>query len=181
MRKENEKLRNENEQLRNNNIVKDFEIIESIKIKSLEEDKNATDSYFNWFDKNKFKNILAIIDSKTFNDRHKIGEFKYNDIKDFVNNIRNNTFSEISAKKDLNTLNKIKNAGITKQLLNLFNDLSDTILTDKTLESKSQEDEDNENENKNVHENVNENKNENVNENDETLMSSGKDDYYDEK
>ena len=59
--------------------------------------------------------------------------------------------------------------------------MSDTILTDKTLESKSQEDEDNENENKNVHENVNENKNENVNENDETLMSSGKDDdYYDE-
>ena len=59
--------------------------------------------------------------------------------------------------------------------------MSDTILTDKTLESKSQEDEDNENENKNVHENLNENKNENVNENDETLMSSGKDDdYYDE-
>ena len=115
MRKENEKLRNENEQLRNNNIVKDFEIIESIKIKSLEEDKNATDSYFNWFDKNKFKNILAIIDSKTFNYRHKIGEFKYNDIKDFVNNIRNNAFSEISAKKDLNTLNEIKNEGITKQ------------------------------------------------------------------
>ena len=43
-------------------------------------------------------------------------------------------------KKDLNTLNEIKNEGITKQkkhtpkqkeLLNLFNDLSDTILTDK--------------------------------------------------
>ena len=61
--------------------------------------------------------------------------------------------------------------------------MSDTILTDKTLESKSQEDEDNENENKNVNENINENKNENVNENvnDETLMSSDKDDdYYDE-
>ena len=59
--------------------------------------------------------------------------------------------------------------------------MSDTILTDKTLESKSQEDEDNENENKNINENVNENKNENVNENDETLMSSDKDDdYYDE-
>ena len=61
-----------------------------------------------------------------------------------VNNIKNNTISEISAKKVLNTLNELKNAGIAKQkkgtpkhneLLNLFNDLSDTILTDKTLMS----------------------------------------------
>ena len=84
-------------------------------MKNLEEDKNATDSYFNWFDENKFENILSIIDSNTFNYRHKIGEFKYNDIKNFVNNIRNNTISEISAKKDLNTLNEIQNEWITKQ------------------------------------------------------------------
>ena len=67
-----------------------------------------------------------------------------------VNNIRNNTISEISAKKGLNTLNEIKNAEIIKykkrtpghkKLLNLFNDLSDIILTDKTLESESQENE----------------------------------------
>ena len=67
-----------------------------------------------------------------------------------VNNIRNNTISEIDAKKDLNTLNEIKNAEIIKykkctpghkELLNLFNDLLDIILTDKTLESESQEDE----------------------------------------
>ena len=66
-----------------------------------------------------------------------------------VNNIRNNTISEIDAKKDLNTLNEIKNAEIIKykkrtpghkELLNLFNDLLDIILTDKTLESESQED-----------------------------------------
>ena len=31
-----------------------------------------------------------------------------------VNNIKNNTISEISAKKSLNTLNEIKNAGIIK-------------------------------------------------------------------
>ena len=81
-----------------------------------------------------------------------------------VNNIRNNTISEISADKDLNTLNKIKNAEIIKyrkrtpnhkELLNLFNDLLDVTLTDKTLESESQED-----------------KNENENENYKTLMSS---------
>ena len=74
-----------------------------------------------------------------------------------VNNIRNNTISEIDAKKNLNTLNKIKNAEIIKdkrrttkhkELLNLFNGLLDTILTDKT-ESESQEDK-NKNENEKV-------------------------------
>ena len=109
--------------------------------------------------------MSAIIDSNKFNFRNKIGEFKYIDIKDLVNNIRNNTISEIDAKKDLNTLNEIKNAEIIKykrrtlkqkELLNLFNDLLDTILTDKTLKSKSQKDktlmsseDENENENEN--------------------------------
>ena len=74
-----------------------------------------------------------------------------------VNNIKNNTISEIDAKKDSNTLNEIKNAEIIKykkcnpghkELLNLFNGLLDIILTDRTLESESQEDE-NENENEN--------------------------------
>ena len=88
-----------------------------------------------------------------------------------VNNIRNNTISEISAKKDLNTLNKIKNAEIIKykkrtpghkKLLNLFNDLSDIILTDKTLESESQEDKNKEKENEKLKaENENENENDN--------------------
>ena len=99
--------------------------------------------------KNKFKEILAIIDSNKFNYKNKIGEFKYIDIKDLVNNIRDNTIGEISAKKDLNKLNEIKNAGIIKykkctpkqkELLNLFNDSLDAILTDKTLKSKSQKD-----------------------------------------
>ena len=53
-------------------------------------------------------------------------------------------------KKDLNTVNELKNAGIIKQnkrtpkqkeLLNLFNDLLDTILADKTLKAESQKDE----------------------------------------
>ena len=102
-KEENEKLRKEHEKLRKNNVVKDAEIKESIEkpkeIKSPEEDKNTTDSYPNWFDKNKFKNILAIIDSNKFNYKNKIGEFKYIDIRDLVNNIRNNTISEISVKK----------------------------------------------------------------------------------
>ena len=57
---------------------------------------------------------MIIIDSNKFNYRHKTGEFRYIAIKDLVNNIKNNTISEISAKKSLNTLNEIKNAGIIK-------------------------------------------------------------------
>ena len=65
------------------------------------------------------------------------------------NTIRNNTISEIAARKDLNTLDKIKNAEIIKykkrtpghkKLLDSFDDLLNIILTDKTLESESQED-----------------------------------------
>ena len=79
---------------------------------------------------------------------------KYNHIKDLINNIENNTIDEIDAKKSLNALNKIKNAEIKhkslipkqKELSNLFNDLLDIILTDKTLMSSKDK---NENENKN--------------------------------
>ena len=152
--------------MRKNNIVKDAnikELIEKpIEIKSPEEDKNTTDFYPNWFDKNKFKNVLAIINSNKFSYRHKIGEFKYIDIKDIII-LKKNKISEISAKKGLKTLNELKNIEIIKQekrtpkqkeLLNLFNDLSDTVLTDETLESKSQEEE---NESKNENDNKNEN------------------------
>ena len=88
-----------------------------------------------------------------------------------VNNIRNNTISEISAKKGLNKLNEIKNAGIIKykkrtpkqkELLNLFNDLLDVILTDKTLMSSKDE---------KGKEDENENKKENENEDDDETMS----------
>ena len=117
-------------------------------------------------------------------------EFKYT--RDLVNSIRNNTISEISAKKGLNTLNEIKNAGITKykkrtliqkELLNLFNDLLDIILTDETLKSKSQKDkilmsskDENENEKENEKKKGNEKENKNENENNKTLMSSNDDD-----
>ena len=79
-----------------------------MEIKSPKEDKNTTD-YPNWFDRNKFKKILSIIDSNKFNQKNKIGEFKYIDIEGLVNNIRNNAISEIPARESLNTLNEIKN------------------------------------------------------------------------
>ena len=53
----------------------------------------------NWLDKNQFKEILSIIGSNKFGHKNKIGEFKYIDIKDLVNNIKDNTTSEIGAKK----------------------------------------------------------------------------------
>ena len=114
LRKENEKLRKENEQLRKKNVVKDATIKEPTERKNFKEDKNMADNYLNWFDKNRFKKILATIDSNKFSHKNKIGELKYIDIKDLVSNIKNNTISEISAKKGLNALNEIKNAEIIK-------------------------------------------------------------------
>ena len=88
-RNEKREMTNENEQFKENNIIKGANIKKEPKeIKSP-----------NWINKNKFKNILAIIDSNKFNYKNKIGEFKYTDIKDLVNNIKNNTISEIDAKK----------------------------------------------------------------------------------
>ena len=86
-------MTNENKQFEKNKIIKE----EPKEIKSP-----------NWIDKDKFKEILAIIDSNKFNYKYKIGEFKYTDIKDLVNNIKNNTISEINARKDLNALKEIK-------------------------------------------------------------------------
>ena len=66
------------------------------------------------FDNIKLEKNLAIIDSNKFNYKNKIGEFKYVDIRDLVNNFRINTISEISAKKGLSKLTKIENAEIMK-------------------------------------------------------------------
>ena len=91
-----------------------------------------------------------------------------------VNNVRDNTIGEISAKKRLNQLNERKNTGIIrykkrtpkqKELLNLFNDLLDVILTDKTLKPKSQKDK-----------TLMPSKDENENENDKTSMPSNDED-----
>ena len=133
-----------------------------MQIKSPEEDENMTD----WFDGNKFKKILDIVDSKEFNHKNKIGEFKYNEIKGLVNNIKNNTISE------LNTLNEIKKAEfkkykkrtpIQKELLNLFDDLLKTILTDNDNDHDNDNDNDNnDDDNDNDNENKNRNKNDNM-------------------
>ena len=65
-----------------------------------------------WYDKNKFKKILATVNSNKFSHKNEIGKLKYNEIKDLVNNINKNTISEILAKKNINALNQIKMAEI---------------------------------------------------------------------
>ena len=108
--------------------------INNLKKKIIREEPKEKKSH-NWLDKNNFKEILAIIDSNEFNYKNKIGEFKYNDIKDLVDNIKNNAISEIDAK----SIKYKKRTPGHKKLLNLLDDLSDIILTDKTLESQEKE------------------------------------------
>ena len=137
------RMRMKMKNLKKNEIVKDASIKELI-----EEPKEIKSR--NWSDKNKFKEILTIIDSNKFGHKYKIGDFKYIVIKDLVNNIKVNAISEINAKKRLNTLNIIKN---------LFDDLPNIILTHKTLmSSKDENDNENENEDKDDYEYENQNK-----------------------
>ena len=92
---------NENEKFKKDKIVKDANIK-----KLIEEPKEIKSP--NWLDKNKLKEILTIIDSNRFGHKNKIGDFKYIDINNLVNNIKDNAISERDSKKRLNTLN-IKN------------------------------------------------------------------------
>ena len=77
------------------------ELIETISPKNNE---NTT----NWYNKNKFNEILTTIDSNNFNHKNIIGKFKFNDINNLINNIKNNTISETDINKKINELNEIK-------------------------------------------------------------------------
>ena len=74
---------------------------ESTQIKISNKDESTT----NWYYKNKFKKILTTIDSNNFNHKNKIGKFKFNDINNLINNIKNNEISEADTKKKINELN----------------------------------------------------------------------------
>ena len=139
-------------------------------------------------DKNKFKKNLTLIDSNKIGHKNKIGDLKYIDIKDLVNNIKDNPISKRDAKKRLNTVNIIKNSEIKhrrlisgeKELLNLFDDLSDIILTDKTLISSKDEDEklkEEKEKSKEENKDENENQNEDENENEDDYENEDEDDY----
>ena len=98
------KNENENENEHENKKFEKNKMVKDANIKKLIEEPKEIESP-NWIDKNKFKEVLPIIDNNTFGHKNKIGDFKYIDIKDLVNNIKDNTISEIDDKKRLNTFN----------------------------------------------------------------------------
>ena len=81
--------------------MSNLKIVKDANIKELIEEPKEIKSP-NWFNKSKLKKNVTIIGRNKFGYKNKIGEFKYIDIKDLVNNIKNNTISEIDAKKSLN-------------------------------------------------------------------------------
>ena len=70
--------------------------------------KTVNSNTASWYDTNKFNEILATIDNNNFNHKNKIGKLKFNDINDFINDIKGNTISETDTKKKINELNEIK-------------------------------------------------------------------------
>ena len=164
--------------------------------KSTKDLKEATGlnnkSTTNWYDKNKFNEILTTIDNNNFNHKNKIGKFKFNDINNLINNIKNNTISESDAKKKINELNEIKKVEIKgkrlidsqKILLKLFDDLVEAILNNNS--SKIVNDDKNKIVNKDNNKIVNEdnnkivNKDNNINDNDNDNENDNEsDDDYD--
>ena len=141
----------------------------------------------NWYDKNKLNKILTTIDSNNFNHKNKKGKFKFNDINNLINNIKNNTISEADTKKKINELNEIKKVETKskrpvdsqKILLKLVDDLVKAILNNSNNKIV------NEDNNKIVKEdnNVNDN-NDNDNESDDDYDSDNdydSDDDHDEQ
>ena len=91
-----------------------------------------------------------------------IGKFKFNNINNLINNIKNNTISEANTKKKINELNDIKKIQTKrkrlsisqKTLLSLFDDLK-TIFNNNNNNDNS--DNSNNNESDKENESVNEN------------------------
>ena len=129
------------------------ESIDSLDNKSINESDNKSTT--NWYDKNKFNKILITIDNSKFNHKNKIGNFKFNDINNLINNIKNNAFSEANDKIKINELNKIKNAETKgkqlidsqKTLISLSDDLK-TIFNSNNNSNNNERDSNNENESK---------------------------------
>ena len=120
----------------NNKSIERFdEILEKREEESIEglrkEFSLNNKSTTNWYDRSKFNKMLTTIDNNNFNYKNKIGKFKFNDINNLINNIKNDTISEADTKKKINKLNEIKNVETKgkrlidsqKSLLSLFDNL----------------------------------------------------------
>ena len=138
----------DNESIEKTNKESEEESIKDLKEPSSLNNKSTTD----WYDKNKFDEILATIDNNKFNHKNKIGGFKFNDINDLINNIKNNTISEADTKKKINKLNKIKNVEIKgkrliknqEKLLSLFDDLKTIFNNNNNSNNKNENENDDE-------------------------------------
>ena len=114
--------------------------------------------------------MLTTIDSNKFNHKNKIGKFKFNDINNLINNIKNNTISEADTKKKINELNEINKTEVKgerlfnsqKILLSLF-DYSVKAIFNNSNNSINNNNSNNNNENESKNENENENDDESVN------------------
>ena len=126
-----------------------------MEIRNLNNNKSTTD----WYDKNKFKKILTIIDNNGFNHKNKIGKLRFNNINNLIINIKNNTISEADTKKKISKLNETKMAETKnkrringqKVLLSLFDDLVEAIFNSNKI--VNEDNNKNLNEDNNVHDN----------------------------
>ena len=151
----------DNESIEKINKKSEEKFIEDLKEPFSLNNKSTT----NWYDKNKFNKILTTIDSNKFNHKNRIGKFKFNDINNLINNIKNNTIHEDATKEKINELNKIKKVETKgkrliknqEKLLRLFDD-SKTIFNNNNNNNNSNI---NSNNNNNESNNKNESKNEN--------------------
>ena len=66
----------DNESIEKINKESEEEFFEDLKEPFSLNNKSTT----NWYDKNKFNKILTTIDNSSFNNKNKIGKFKFNDI-----------------------------------------------------------------------------------------------------
>ena len=136
---------------------------ESIEIKCPKEDENKEsmkikdENTIAWSDKNEFEKILLIVNSNKFSHKNRIGKLRYKDISNLINNINNNTISEILAREKLNKLNEIKKAEIKgkrlingqKELLTFFNMLLNATFTEDNNDNDNDNHNDSHNDNHN--------------------------------
>ena len=91
-------------QLKNQTVNKIEEINKESEEQSIKDLKELfslnNKSTTNWHEKNKSNKILTAIDSNGFNHKNKIGNLKFNNISNLVNDIKNNTIREALAKKN---------------------------------------------------------------------------------
>ena len=142
--------------------------------------KTVNSNTTNWYDTDKFNEILPTIEKSNFNHKNKRSKLKFNDINNLIKGIKGNTISDADTKKEINELNQIKKVETNgkrlienkKKLLSFLDDLK-TIFNINENESEIESENENKNENKSINENKNENedenKNESVNENEMTM------------